>query len=119
MTIIPSSIEALVLFDLNQVPAPLLNIFDAIAFRIVLSGIELSIFDTLDAGSLTVGELARTAGVDEHVMAMLLHTLAALGHVTQAGNQYRNSATTAKWLVRRSPASIAGGFDNWPMLAEC
>ena len=119
MRIMPSSIEQLVLLDLNQMPNRFLDIFGAIAFRIVLSGIELSVFDTLDAGPLTAGELARTVGADDHSIAMLLHTLAALGYVTQMGSAYSNTAITAKWLVRRSPSSIAGGFDNWRMLGEC
>jgi hypothetical protein len=119
MTIMPSSIEQLVLFDLSQVPSRLLNIFGPIACLIVLSGIELSVFDTLDAGPLAAGELARRVGADEHRIAVLLHTLAALGYVTQAGSDYCNSAITAKWLVGRSPSAIAGGFDDWHRLAEC
>ena len=82
MPIIPTSIERLIFFQLNQAPGPLLDLFGAVAFRIVLSGIKLGVFDTLQAGPISAGELARILGADERGIAMLLDTLTTLGYVT-------------------------------------
>jgi len=116
MPILPNTIERLIFFDLNLGPGPLLDLFGAVAFRIVISGVRLGVFDSLQSGPTTAGELARRIGADERGITMLLDTLAALGYVTHKGDQYANTAMSAKWLVRNSPSSIAAGFDYWAAL---
>ena len=119
MPIIPTTVERLLFFQLNQAPGPLLDLFGAVAFRIVLSAIRLGVFDTLTAGPISAGELARILDADERGITILLDTLVALGYVSQASGRYANTAMTAKWLVRGSSSSIAAGFDYWgTLLAE-
>jgi hypothetical protein len=113
MPIVPNALERLIFFGLNAGPGPLLDIFGAVAFRSILAGINLGVFDALHHGPLTPAELARRIGGNERGVTVLLDTLTPLGYVTKKGHCYTNTAMTRKWLVRSSPSSLADGYVYW------
>ncbi len=113
MPIVPNVLERLIFFGLNAGPGPLLDIFGAVAFRTVLAGVNLGVFDALHGGPLTSADLAQRIGANERGITVLLDTLIPLGYVTKKGHRYANTAMTRKWLVRRSPSSLADGYEYW------
>ena len=120
MPLLPNPLERFVFFDLNLAPAPLFDLFAAAAFRAVLAGLELGVFDALDQAPATPAELAPKLAVDARGLAVLLSALAKLGYLRLEGGggaaeRYRNAPMTVKWLVKSSPDSIAAGFAFWKM----
>ena len=119
MPIRPNFLERLLFFDLGLGPAPVLDIFAAIAFRAVLAAVRLGIFDALHGGPLTARELADRITADERGTAVLLNALESLGYVARKDGRYTNTAMAARWMVRNSPSNVAAGFDYWgTILAE-
>lgn len=96
MPIIPNALERLIFFGLNAGPGPLLDIFGGVAFRTVLAGVNLGVFDALHARPLTSADLAARIGANERGATVLLETLAALGYVSKRGRRYANTAMTRK-----------------------
>jgi SAM-dependent methyltransferase len=90
-----------------------LDIFGAVAFHIVHTAVKLRVFDTLHQHPLEPAELARELDTDERGITVLLEALTSLGYVTVQDGRYANTAMTAKWLVRNSPANISAGFEYW------
>jgi SAM-dependent methyltransferase len=113
MPIIPNALERLIFVTLNQAPAPLLDIFGAVAFRTVLAAVNLGVFDALHDGPATAADLARRIAIDERGAGVLLETLASLGYVSRKDTRYTNTRMTTKWLVRSSPTNVTAGFDFW------
>ncbi len=113
MPIIPNVLERLLFFGLNVGPAPVLDIFGAVAFHTVLAAVNIGVFDVLHDVSLTASDLAHRTGTDERGVTVLLETLIALGYVTKKGQHYANTAMASKWLVRSSPSTIAAGYEFW------
>jgi hypothetical protein len=113
MPMIPNLIERILFFELNQGPAPMLDIWNAVTFRIVLAGINLGIFETLSNESMTLEKLAKTINVDQRGLQILLETLHSLGYLEEAEVSYSNSTMTNKWLVRSSGMDLSPGFRYW------
>ena len=116
MPIVPNFIERLVLFGLNQGPAPMLDFFGALAFRATCVAIKLGVFEALSRGPLTPGEIARRIKADEQGTTLLLEALDSLGYVKKKGGRYANTSMAAKWLLQSSPSTLADGFrffDSW------
>jgi hypothetical protein len=113
MPMIPNFIERTLFFDLNQGPAPMLDIWNAVAFRTVLTGIRLELFETLNGESMTAEMLANQFNLDQRGVLIFLETLKSLGYVEGSGDSYTNSAITSKWLVRSSGMDLSPGFRYW------
>jgi len=113
MPIVPNLLERLLFLTLNQAPGPVLDIFGAVAFRIVHTAVKLRVFDTLHQQPLQPAQLARQLGTDERGIMVLLEALTSLGYVRLRDGRYTNTAMTTKWLVRSSPSNISAGFDYW------
>jgi hypothetical protein len=107
MPILPTAVERLLFFRLNRAPGPLLDLFGAVGFRVVVSAIKLKVFDTLQPGPLSAGELAR-AFAAERGIAMLMDTLAALGYVSQTSGRYANTARNSRPSRRPMPSGSLG-----------
>jgi 2-polyprenyl-3-methyl-5-hydroxy-6-metoxy-1,4-benzoquinol methylase len=116
MPIVPNFLERLLFFNLNWGPGPLLDLFGAVSFRIVLAALKLNVFEVLHTGPLTAAEVAQRVKADLVGITVLLETLESLEYVIRQGERYANSAMTEKWLVRSSPDSIAAGYDYWSTL---
>ena len=68
---------------------------------------ELGVFDALGEGSLSSAELAGKAGVPERGMRILCDYLAIQGLIAKSEARYAHTATSAAFLDRRSPVSMA------------
>ncbi len=75
MPMIPNFIERTLFFDLDQGPAPMLDIWNAVAFRTVLAGVRLGIFETLAGEPLTSVMLAKQLNLNRRGTQILLETL--------------------------------------------
>ena len=113
MPIVPNVLEHLLFLRLNQAPGPVLDIFGAVAFRIVHTAVKLRVFDTLHQQPLEPSELARQLDTDERGITVLLEALRSLGYVTAKDGRYTNTAMTTKWLVHSSPSNMSAGFEYW------
>ncbi len=113
MPLIPNFIERLLIFRLNQGPGPLLDMWSAVGFRIVLAAIRLGVFEALSGGPLSAGELARRVDADPHGSATMLEALEPLGYVRRQGERYANTPMTTKWLLKDSHANFAPFMRAW------
>jgi hypothetical protein len=81
--------------------------------KVLLSAAELDLFSSLADGALTGAELQQALGLHPRATPDFFDTLVALGFLDRDGDgeggRYRNTAETARFLDRRSPAWI-GGF---------
>lgn len=104
----------------------MLDFLGAQAFRAVCVAVKLGVFETLGSGPLTAAEIAHQIKADELGTTLLLEALAVLGYVKKKDQRYGNTPMTMKWLLRDSPASLAGGmpffesmvFERWGHLDE-
>jgi len=113
MPIVPNFLERALMFTLNQAPAPLLEAWSAVAFRIVTAAVRLGVFDALDGNATTAAELAQRIGADGHATAMLLNALAAFGYLSKRGDRFANTKIAEKWLLSRSPTNFGPGLEYW------
>lgn len=113
MPMIPNFIERTLFLSLNQGPAPMLDIWNAVAFRIILAGVHLGVFESLSGESMTAERLAKQLNLNQRGAGILLETLDSLGYVERAGEDYTNSAMTDKWLVSSSEMDLSPGFRYW------
>lgn len=113
MPISTNTFEHLAFFTLKKVPAPLLDVFSALGFRIVQAAIRLNVFEVLERKSLTLEELAQQINASFRGTQTLLNNLKALGYIKQNNELYSNTSMTTKWMLKSSPQSIAIAFDYW------
>jgi hypothetical protein len=80
--------------------------------RTLLSAVELGVFTTLGANSMTGAELERALGLHRRANPDFFDTLLALRFLERDGDgvdaRYRNTAETARFLDRRSPQYVGG-----------
>jgi SAM-dependent methyltransferase len=113
MPIVPNFIERTIFLSLNQGPGPVLDIWNAVAFRTVLAAIRLDVFEALAANPMSTAELAQCLNADARGVQRLLDALVPLGYVRRQGDRYTNTPMTIKWLLRSSPTSFAPYFRYW------
>jgi predicted O-methyltransferase YrrM len=79
---------------------------------VVLSAVELELFTQLAADSMTGEVIGARIGLHERAIYDFLDTLVALGLLARAGDgaagQYSNTAETALFLDKQSPAYLGG-----------
>ena len=102
----------MVFFKLNLGPGPIIDIWGAAGFRIILAAVRLGVFEGLADGPLPTAALAQRLHTDPRGTALLLNALEALGYVRQQAGGYANTAMTSKWLLRRS-GNFGPGFEFW------
>jgi SAM-dependent methyltransferase len=113
MPIRPNRLEQLLFFTLNQGPAALLDLWSAVAFRVVVAAVRLGVFEAMVARPLTALEAAETLQADARGMTVLLDALVTLGYVKKQGERFENCSTTSKWLVESAPANFAPYLRFW------
>ena len=93
--------------------------------RILLTAIELDLFEALGAGA-DADDVAGALGTDPRATGMLLNALAALGVIEKRGGVFRNTPETAQHFTRRSPDDVRMAmmhtvhlWDTWSTLTEC
>lgn len=73
----------------SDAPNPQRAFFGTLITQVVMSGVELGIFQKLAEGPATVETLARAAGANERGMRMLLDALVATAQLERTGDLYR------------------------------
>jgi SAM-dependent methyltransferase len=76
--------------------------------RILLTAVDLGVFDALAAGPRASAAAARTLRADPRAVDRLLCALCSMGLVRKSGGRYANAPDAARFLVRRSPGFLAG-----------
>jgi hypothetical protein len=83
--------------------------------KVLLTAVELDVFTTLGARSLTGPELRRVLGLHPRGVYDFLDTLVALGFLERLGNgpsgKYRNTPDTATFLDKNQPTYIGGTLE--------
>jgi 2-polyprenyl-3-methyl-5-hydroxy-6-metoxy-1,4-benzoquinol methylase len=107
-----------VLMRLNVAPRPLLETQMAYTLaRVVMAATRLGVFEALADGPSTAASVAERCGADAAATEKLLFALAGAGYVRSDGGGYALTPMTRKWLLRKSPQSLADKmlfqFDEW------
>lgn len=80
--------------------------------KVLLTAVEFEVFTKLGASSMTGEELGRLLGLHPRGIADFFDALTALGFLEREGSgehgRYRNTATTAQFLDKNSPAYMGG-----------
>ena len=76
--------------------------------KTLLSAIELGLFSELAAGPLEGADLSRRLGLHERSYRDFLDALVSMRLLDRRDGRYANTAETAAFLVRGSPAYIGG-----------
>ena len=112
MPIRPNALERALFFSLNLGPAPILDIWGGVAFRVVVAAVRLGIFEALADAPLTARTLADRIGTDPDGTSHLLQAIESLGYVRRRSEAYVLTPMTRKWLLRRS-GHFGPGFEFW------
>jgi SAM-dependent methyltransferase len=105
-------------------PDPFLDSFTGlIAARALSSAAMLGVFDALEEGAASPGELAERLELDPLGAETLMTALLTLGYLEQEDGRLRNSPVSRRLLVRSSPESIATfvgaqGDLHWDVLSR-
>jgi SAM-dependent methyltransferase len=91
----------------------------------LIAAIELSVFDALAAGPLTIAKLARSIGLTEDRTDKLVTACATLELIGKDGDQVANTEETDRFLVRGKPTYFGdylvhlakGSYASWGNLA--
>lgn len=113
MPLAPNPIERLLFLTFNQAPGPALDLWSGPAWRTVLAGIRLNVFETLATQPASAGELVQRLHIDARGAGVLLETLAALGYVTQRNGQFSVTSMTRKWLTALPCAENIPSLPRW------
>src|SRR5512145_1642143 len=113
MPVVPNWIERTIFLSLNQGPGPVLDIWNAVAFRTVLAAIRLGVFEALASRPMNAAELAQGLNADARGVQRLIEALGPLGYVKRQGDRYANTSMTSKWLLRSSSVNLAPYFRYW------
>jgi 2-polyprenyl-3-methyl-5-hydroxy-6-metoxy-1,4-benzoquinol methylase len=93
--------------------------------QILLTCVELGVFEALNDGRATTSEVAQAIGADPRGMELLLNAAAALDLVEKRANRFSNKPLVAACLLTNAPGTIASSFrlqaafyQRWGHLAE-
>jgi hypothetical protein len=113
MPVQPNFLERLLFFQLNQAPAPLLDLAGALAYQALATAAQLDLFQVLSRGPLKPAELAAQIESDERGVEALLQALEATGYVEEKNGLYANNSATKKWLVGETVFDMASAARYW------
>ena len=95
------------------------------ASRVLLTALELDIFNAVGSGS-SANEAAHRAATDARATATLLHALVSLGLLSKQNGSFHNTPVSARFLTRNSPDDARGGllhhanlWERWSRLTDC
>ncbi len=94
------------------------------ASRTLLTAFELGIFSALGNHESSSGEIARTLGTDRRATDRLMNALVGMGLLGKQGDRFRNSPSSARYLVPTSPDFMSGLmhtvhlWDTWSTLTD-
>lgn len=116
MPVYPSIAERVALRG-NAAPGVFLDLMGGTAFRTAMLALELGIFEQLAVSSMSATEISASTGCSQEVMERLLKYLVATKYIDQqSDNLYKNTAMTAKWLLKNATGSVALFLSLWNRL---
>jgi SAM-dependent methyltransferase len=93
--------------------------------QVLLTCVELGVFETLNEGSATAAAVAQKVGADPRATGLLLNTAVALGLFHKSEDQFSNKPLVAACLLPGAPGSMAHSiqlqaafYRRWGRLAE-
>ena len=90
--------------------------------RILLTGVDLDIFNLLNAGPLSAAEITAGLNSDLRATTMILDALAAAGYLEKKEGRYRTEPSVSPLLTDGSPDSILPGLRHaahlWPAWSQ-
>lgn len=113
MPVTLNPLEQFVMLTMNQAPGPMVEVWSGLANRIIVAGIRLNVFETLQQEPAAASELAQRLNLDARGMNMLLETLTALGYLEGSDARFRITAMTRKWLTDAEGANVAPFLLFW------
>ena len=117
MPVRPNLLERLAMYRLKIAPLPLLDVFGAFSFRVLVTGLRLGLFDALGRPR-SVESLSRELGVEEGTAQVLLEALAAVGYVEEKPEGWVNTSATARWLAVDDQSGVRSGVEYWARLLD-
>jgi ubiquinone/menaquinone biosynthesis C-methylase UbiE len=101
------------------------HLWSARATMALVSGVELEVFNQMEAGKNTVKEIARAAQASERGMRYLLDVLASMGYLSKKGEYYTNQPLAAQFLIKGKITYLGGlvgetrmTWPGWARLTE-
>ena len=108
-----NTLERTIFFSLNQAPAPIIDLWSAIAFRTVMTADRLGVFAALAKSPATANELAARLPADARALGVLLAALEPLGYLECREGRYANASMTTRWLTDVGKANWAPYLRFW------
>ncbi len=118
MPVLPNSLEKLVFADLNLGPGPFFDLWSGLALQTVLAALHLDLFESLQAGPASSGQVAARLKADERGVQILLNTLEQLGYLRRSGESFENTALTSKWMLDSGEINLKPYFLFWGAILE-
>ncbi len=84
------------------------HLWSARAAMALATGVELGVFDHIEAGKATMKEIARAAKASPRGMRHLLDALTGMGYLNKKGERYSNAPVAAQFLVKGKPGYMGG-----------
>jgi ubiquinone/menaquinone biosynthesis C-methylase UbiE len=84
------------------------HLWTARAAMALAAGVELGVFDQIEAGKGTVKEIGRATKSSARGMRHLLDALTGMGYLEKKGERYSNAPVAAQFLVKGKPAYMGG-----------
>ncbi len=109
ITITPENMLERIALWMNLAPTPLVDTQAAFtAARAVMAASNTGVFEALGENSRTVKEASAAAGTDPVATKHLLDMLVSMNYVTHDQGRYTLRPKYRKWLLKSSPANLAG-----------
>ena len=123
LTVVPDGLLERAALTFGLVPTPLVQVTWGMgSARCILAGVDLGIFDALQGGGLSAGELAAALKCDPAGMETLLNALNGFELLVHRDGRYANSRTAGKWLVRDAEHSMVDALrfmgDLWDLFSN-
>jgi SAM-dependent methyltransferase len=104
---IPQSLRESIGLAAGLVPTPLMDTLVALLLaKTVITGAAVGVFDALEAGALTAGEIAERCGSDPRATEKLVRALCACRYLKHRGNRFASAGVSRRWLSRKAPNSL-------------
>ncbi|TAL15728.1 methyltransferase domain-containing protein [bacterium] len=93
--------------------------------KLLLTAVKVGLFETLSEGQKSAGEISSALGLDSRATEISANALVALGFIEKEGELYKNSESSARFFVKRSPDykgaimnHINAGWQDWADLEK-
>jgi SAM-dependent methyltransferase len=105
--VLPESFLEWLALRLGLVPVALAETHAAMLLaRTIMAGAELGVFEALEAGPLTVDEIAGACRTAPGPTGLLAEALAACGYLGKRGRRFDLAPQSRKWLLADAPQSV-------------